>query len=89
MKTINGMIYSKTPFEGWKFRAKFRFKVDEDWRNDTTIDIYTNCSNRLDVHFAITSITTDKVIECNLENFTTKEQDEWSSKLLEEFIKDI
>ena len=89
MKTINGFLYSKTPFEGWKFRAKFRFQINKDWRDDTTIDIYTDCPNKLDVHFAITSCTKDKVIECILEHFTTKEQDELSDKFIKEFLKDL
>lgn len=89
MKTINGFTYSKEPFEGWKFRAKFRFSVDEDWRNNISVDIYTTCSDKLDVYYSIMNNISDKVIEMTLEHFTTKEQDELTAKFIEETLKDL
>ena len=34
--------YSKTPFEGFTHRFIIRISIDEDWRNDTSITLYSN-----------------------------------------------
>ena len=34
-------------------------------------------------------VTTDKVINCTMEHFSTKEQDEITSQFLEEILKDL
>lgn len=89
MTTIGKHIYSKKEFEGYRFRAAFRLKVSEDWREDTTINIYTDNSNREEVNNVIVSKTTDKVVDCTLENWATKEQDELATELIEETLKGL
>ena len=89
MKEINGYKYSKKEFDGYKFRSIFRLSVDEDWRNDTNIDVYTDNPDREEVKKVINSLTTDKVKNCFMEHWTTKEQDDRNSELIEETLKDI
>lgn len=89
MKEINGYKYSKKEFDGYKFRSIFRLSVNEDWRNDTNIDVYTDNPDREEVKKVINSLTTEKVKLCSIEHWTTKEQDDRNSELIEETLKDI
>lgn len=34
--------YSKEKFEGFTHRFIVKFRIDEDWRNDTNITLYSN-----------------------------------------------
>lgn len=78
----NGFKYSREPFEGYTHRAKFRLSVSKDWREDSCIDIYTSNPNKEDVNNVIFEKTSKKVIECKMEHWTTKEQDEILDKFL-------
>lgn len=84
----NGYKYSRKPFEGHTHRAKIRFSVSKDWREDVCVDIYTNNSDREEVNNTIVGRTTEKVIECKLEYWTTKEQDDSSSKFIDEWLNE-
>jgi hypothetical protein len=80
--------YSKTEFEDYTHRFIVKFSVDEDWRNDTNIHIYSNNESYDDlVEFLKTKIK-PKVKSFNIEHRATKEQDDAASKLIDEFLND-
>lgn len=85
----NGYKYSKEPFEGHTHRAKFRFTVSDDWREDTIMDIYTDNPDREAVKEVINSRKKEIVKSCEMEHWTTKKQDDISGKFLAEFLKDF
>lgn len=85
----NGFKYSREPFEGHKFRTIFKFRVNNDWRDDSKLHIYTDNPNREEVIRVINSKVKDNVIEVLLEHWTTKEQDDLASKWFEETLKDL
>ena len=87
--TNNGYRYSKEEFEGHTNRVKFRLSVSEDWRKDICIDIYTDNPNKEEVNNFIVSKTSEKVVKCELEHWTTKEQDDVMAQFLEETLKDL
>lgn len=89
MKEVNGYRYSKEEFEGYTNRAMFRLSVSEDWREDKVINVYTNCKTREEVSNVVESSVTKKVLKVKMEHFTTKEQDDLTSKLIEETLKDL
>jgi hypothetical protein len=86
---VNGFKYSREEFKGYKIRTIFNLRVNNDWRDDTKVHIYTDNTNREEVVRVVNSKTKDKVIEVILEHWTTKEQDEATSLFLDEFLKDI
>lgn len=86
---INGFNYSKQEFKDYKIRCIFRLSQSNDWREDTVVTIYTNCLDKEQVHNAIVSKTTDKCIKCEMEHWTTKEQDDLSSKFLDDILENI
>jgi len=86
---LDGYKYSRKEFEGYKFRSIFKFRVNNDWRDDSNLNIYTDNPNREKVTRVITSKATDKVIEVLLEHWTTKEQDDLIAQFIEETLKDI
>lgn len=85
----NGHKYSREQFEGYKFRVIFRLKVSDDWREDIVVHIYTDNSNKEEVRDTIASRISDKVIGCEIEHWTTKEQDELTALFIEETLKGI
>lgn len=89
MKEVNGYKYSKEKFEGYTNRAMFRLSVSEDWREDNVINIYTDCKDRIETSNTVKTLVTDKVLRVSMEHFTTKEQDELTSKFIEETLKDL
>jgi len=86
---LNGYKYSKEKFNDYKFRSIFKLRVDNDWRNDVNINIYTDNPNRADVLNVVNLKASKKVIEVILEHWTTKEQDELTLQFLEETLKDL
>ena len=86
---LNGFKYSREEFEGYKFRTIFQFRVNNDWRDDSILNIYTDNPNREEVIKVINKKASNKVIEVLLEHWTTKEQDELTAKFIEEILKDL
>jgi hypothetical protein len=80
--------YSKEQFEGYTHRFIVRIKVDEDWRNDTNITIYSNSDSYQNLEDFVNAKKTDKVIDFKIEHRASKEQDEMSSKFLDEMLTD-
>lgn len=86
---VNEHKYSREAFEGYKYRAIIEATLFDQYWTDK-IDIYTTNSNKSEIEEVINSIKNkNKVSSIKLIHFTTKEQDEASSKFLEEFLKDI
>lgn len=81
--------YSKQEFEGYTHRFIVKFKVDKDWRNDTNLNIYSNSSSYEKLKNFINEKKSDKVIEFGILHRSTKENDDMTSKLIEETLKDI
>ena len=71
--------YSKEQFEGFTHRFIVKMKVDEDWRNDTNVTIYSNSDSYQKLENFIQEKKSDKVIAFTIEHRASKEQDEMSS----------
>ena len=78
--------YSKEQFEGFTHRFIVKMKVDEDWRNDTNVTIYSNSDSYLRLENFITEKKSDKVIAFTIEHRASKKQDEMSSKFIDEVL---
>lgn len=78
--------YSKKQFDGYTHRFIVRIKVDNDWRNDTTINLYSNSDSYQKLEDFINEKKSDKVIGFTIEHRASKEQDEATSKFLDEFL---
>lgn len=86
---LDGYKYSKGAFEGHRFRAMFRFTVSEDWREDSNMSIYTDNPDKQNVEDVINSRKSEKVLSCKMVHWTTKEQDDLTSKFIDETLKGI
>jgi hypothetical protein len=85
---LNGFKYSRKQFEGYTHRLKFELDVvNQEWKSN--IDIYTNNEDKRSVYNVISELTTDKVKNLELVNWTTKEQDDLDVQFLEETLKDL
>ena len=81
--------YSKTQFEGFTHRFMVRFSVDIDWRNDTIITLYSNSESYHKLEEFINEKKSEKVVSFKIEHRASKEQDEMSSKLIDETLAGI
>lgn len=86
---LNGHKYSRKEFEGYKFRSMFRLTVDNDWRNDSIITIYTDNPDKESVKEVINGQKKEIVKTCEIKHWTTKEQDELTALFIEETLRDI
>ena len=80
--------YSKEQFDGFTHRFIVKFKVDEDWRNDTNITLYSNSDSYQKLEDFLNAKKTDKVLSFKIEHRASKEQDELTSKLLDDMLAD-
>jgi len=78
--------YSKEEFEGYTHRFIVRLKVDNDFRNDTNVTLYSNSNSYQKLDDFINEKKSEKVIAFTIEHRASKEQDEMSSKFLDEFF---
>jgi hypothetical protein len=85
----NGEKYSRAQFKGYKLRVIFKLKIDNDFRNDSNVHIYTTDSDRERIHNTICDLTTDKVISCEAFHWATKEQDDSDARFIDETFKDL
>ena len=81
--------YSKEEFVDFTHRFVVKFSIDEDWRNDTNINIYSNSESYQNLEKFINEKKSDKVISFKIEHRATKEQDEMASKLIDELLNSI
>jgi len=79
--------YSKEKFEGYTHRFIVNFSINNDWRDDRKMDIYSNSESYNELKNYIMKHKTNKVISFTIEHRSSKEQDELNSKLVEEFLK--
>ena len=78
--------YSKEQFEGFTHRFIVKIKVDNDWRNDVNIAIYSNSDSYQELEDFLNEKKSDKVVSFSIEHRASKEQDEMSSKFIEEML---
>jgi hypothetical protein len=78
--------YSRKEFEGYTHRFVVNFKVDDDWRNDTKVDIYSNCDSYEQLEEIINKSKSKRVVSFKIEHRATKEQDDAVSKMIDEWI---
>ena len=81
--------YSKTEFDGFTHRFIVRFSVDEDWRSDMNLDVYSNSGSYEDIGWFIDKNNSSKVKSYEIVHRATKEQDELCSKLIEESLLNL
>ena len=82
------VTYSKEKFEGFTHRFIVKMKVDDDWRNDTNITLYSNSSSYQKLEDFINEKKSSKVISFIIEHRASKEQDEMSAKFIDEWLQD-
>jgi len=78
--------YSKEQFEGYTHRFIVRLSVDNDWRNDVNLHIYSNSDSLQELEDFINEKKSDKVIAFRIEHRASKEQDELATKLIDETL---
>lgn len=81
--------YQSFPFEGYTHRFIVTFSVDNDWRNDRRLDIYSDSGDRDELKMFIENRKTDKVLSFEITHIASKEQDERTNEFLNEILKDI
>lgn len=81
--------YSKEQFDGFTHRFIVKFKVDNDWRNDHNITIYSNSDSYQKLEDFINEKKSDKVLSFTIEHRASKEQDELSAKFIDEFLNSL
>ena len=81
--------YSKEQFDGYTHRFIVRLKVDNDLRNDHSVNVYSNSESYSDLENFINEKKSSKVIAFVIEHRATKEQDEMASKFIDLFLNDI
>ena len=81
--------YSKTKFEGFTHRFIVKMKVDDDWRNDRNVTIYSNSDNYQELENFINEKNHDGVLSFSIEHRASKEQDEISAKFIDEELSNL
>lgn len=81
--------YSKTEFEGYTHRFIVQFIVDENWRDEINIHIYSTSNSYKELEDFVNDKKSDKVTAFKIIHRATKEQDDMNSKLIEETLKHI
>ena len=79
--------YSRTEFDGYTHRFIVRFSVDDDYRSDISINIYSNNGDTQDLIDFINIKRTDRVESYTIEHKATKEQDDMASEFINEWLK--
>ena len=81
--------YSKKQFEGYTHRFIVRISIDEDWRNDINLTIYSNSESKLSLACFLDKNKTNNVKSFEIVHSATKEQDEASAIFIKEFLKEL
>ena len=81
--------YSKEKFDDYTHRFIIRMKVDEDWRNDRCMTVYSNSDSYAELKNFINEKKSEKVIGFSIEHRASKEQDEIDLKFLNKFLYQI
>ena len=80
--------YSKEQFDGFTHRFIIRFSIDEDWRNDTNLHIYSNSDSEEELEKFIKERKSATVKEFKILHKASKEQDEMASKFIDDMLVD-
>jgi len=81
--------YSKEQFEGFTHRFIVKFRVDNDYRNDSNITIYSNSDSYKELEDFINEKKSDGVVSFNIENRSSKEQDEVLTKFIDNVLDNL
>lgn len=79
--------YSRTKFEGFTHRFMIQLEVGEP--DFSTLTLYSNSDSYQELEDFINKKKTDKVISFKIFHRASKEQDEKTSKLIDETLKGI
>ncbi len=82
---LNGHKYSKDSFDDYKFRVKVTIKTVDDVHQ---FDIYTTDESQASVENVLLDRKTDKVTSLQITYWCTREQDDASAKMIEEWLND-
>lgn len=80
-------IYSKQQFDGYTHRFIVTLSVDDDWRNDVNMTIYSNSDSYDELNEFINSKKTEKIVSFVIVHRASKEQDEMASRFIEDVMK--
>ena len=80
-------IYSKQQFDGYTHRFIVTLSVDDDWRNDVNMTIYSNSDSYDELNDFINSKKTEKIVSFVIVHRASAEQDENASSFIEEVCK--
>lgn len=78
--------YFKEQFEGYTHRFIVKLKIDNDWRNDKNIHIYSNSDSYQKLEDFINKKKSDKVVGFEIVHKASKKQDEINSKFIDEVL---
>lgn len=81
--------YSRTEFEGYTHRFIVRMCVDNDWRNDKNITLFSNSDSYQKLEDFINEKKSNKVISFTIEHRSSKEEDELNSKFIEDVLENL
>ena len=95
IKEKEGYKYSLKPFDGCLFRAKIVLEM-KDGKQEHNTDVYTDNPNRDDVEYILMGAMLNKydskdifMVVSGVVHWSSKEQDEATSKFIEETLKDL
>lgn len=89
MKTIDNHKYSRKPFSDYKIRYKVVFDIYGSPYNEN-LDIYSTNEDRNDVEKVIGELVNKvNVRDWEIVHSASKQQDENSAKMIDEFIKEL
>lgn len=78
--------YSKKTFDGFTHRFIVKFQVDDDWRNDRNITIYSNNESFEDLTKFINTKKSENVVSFEIVHRASKEDDEFSDKFIDDLL---
>ena len=87
-QAMSEVKYSKNSFEGYTHRFIVTVKVDDDWRNDTRIYIYSNSGSREKLEEYINKNKSERVVSFEIEHCASKDQDYEDSKIIDDWAKE-
>ncbi len=85
IKKVNGEKYSKDDFKGYNYRVKVDFHTRS---RRHSVDLYTTRSDKDLIYEDIYELITDKVVRFEIIHFSTKEQDDKASELINGFLNE-
>lgn len=78
--------YFKEQFEGYTHRFIVKLKIDNDWRNDKNIHIYSNSDSYQKLEDFVNAKKSDKVVGFEIVHKASKKQDEIDLKFIDEVL---